>query len=1064
MLLSSTISIDTSGANTPDFDVLEGKSFVDFFETHRKNDGLYFPNRKLENHGPQGASGHDTELVKIYLNVPASIKRAINTGLITSPQYVDQEGHYMSSTANVDSIEPVTITVTNATELMDALLSATGGETISLEAGDYGELNLHGVKSPGHFSYADAVTIKSADDASPASFSGMELYEVHGLKFEDITFDYSYEEEHTFREKPFNVLSSSDITFEGSTFDGDTAKDHPDEAYDGYGYGIGLWVRYSDDVIVTDSEFKEFYRGAVFTDSTNIVATDNDVHSMSSDGFNFTEVQNVLVENNYFHDFDKPDASTAHMDFIQFWTGSTDAPSTDIVIRGNYFDSGDGHWTQSIFMRNELVDTGQAGKEMYYNNILIEDNVIYNSHSNAIEIGEGNSITIQNNTLIQNDENWDNGFINMPTISVADSSTGVTVTNNIVPWLEGSDNSSHVYKDNVLIQNDNADGDNYYGDVFVDGLAGADATIGGLQIRPGSGLEGYGAAKSQFLVPEDGGNGYIDANVGDGLNSLNVEFDLTYLTGASSGRDFADATVTWVFADGSTASGDTVTHTFNSGGRQTVSAEVSWPDGSSVTLNKTVEVSSPLLLNMKTNEGPKDQSDVENAIALSDEAVVEEASGQSGVRLNGGTITVESSQDYFNNSEYTFAFDFLREPGSGDARVVNFTNNFVVFLSDDQVTIAVTIGEEQYWVKQKVDGLNSGEWQNLALTYSDKTDEFTVYLNGNEIASISDLPTSGQGHDTTRDLAFGDPFGKTAFDGLIGEAVFVNGALTADQVKTFIDENDFSVMEPSGDKVDEVEDPAPPQDEEPTPTDTPQDPSDDASNETPQDDAEDPTEEASSEADVIVPTIGSAADEVFKGTDTVDFIYTGAGNDKVWAGSGNDQLFGEDGDDMLAGKDGNDYLDGGDGSDQLFGGAGDDVFLFDQDDTRIEGGTGFDTVKINEKSVEIDSYKTMVRSIDLIDAEDGQQTSITFGHKLIDQADNGVLRVNGDEGDKLFLVDNQKLEVLDTNVEIDGEFYISIESTRYKDKSILLVDADMTIYSSEGEYVAGNTDYFDIFA
>ncbi|MEM9411417.1 MAG: right-handed parallel beta-helix repeat-containing protein [Planctomycetota bacterium] len=989
---------------------------------------------------------------KICINIPSRTKRAINIGLVTSPQHVDQEGHYMSSAKNDSNIEAATILVTNATELMDALSNAKGGEVISLAPGDYGELNLHGVKSPGQFSYADAVTIKSANDDASASFSGLDLYEVHGLKFENVTFDYSYEQEHTFREKPFSVISSSDITFEGSSFHGDIAQDHPDEAYDGYAYAIGLWVRESSDIAVTNSEFKDFYRGAVFSQTENISATGNDVFDMSSDGFNFAEVQNVLIANNHFHDFDKPDQSPAHMDMIQFWTAGTDSPSTDIVIRDNFFDNGSGHWTQTIFMRNEVVDRGEAGEEMYYSNILIENNVIYNSHANAISVGEGDGISIQNNTLLHNDENWDDGLINVPTIRIADDSTRVNVTNNIVPWLDGSDNSDHVFSENVIVQNDNPNGENYYGDVFVDALSGGAATLESLQIRPGSGLEGHGAAQSQFTIAEGAGSGFIDADVKGGLNSLSVDFDLSYLADAASGLDLSDATVTWVFEDGSTATGMQSSHTFASGGRQSVSAELSWPDGTSVTLHKTVEVASPLLLDLKIDQEPQDKSDVENVISLSDEVALEEALGQTGIRLNGGTLTVDATADFFNNSEYTFAFDFLREPGSGNARLVNFVNSFVVFMSDDQVTVAVTIGEEDYWIKAPVNSLNNGEWQNLTLTYSDKTDDLRLYMNGDEIASISDLPTSGQGHDASRDLTFGDPYEKTAFDGLVGNAVFISGALSADQVKTYVDENDLADLASTGDNVGETEDPAPQDDEVSTPT------------ETPQDEPEDVSDEASSDVDPIDPTIGGAEDEVFKGTGEADVIYAGSGNDKVWAGDGNDQLFGEDGDDMLAGKDGDDYLAGGKGADQLYGGAGDDVFLFSQDDVRIDGGTGFDTIKIEESVAEINSYETMVYGIDLIDAEDGQFSTITLGHKLIDQADDGVLRINGDTGDKLILVDNHGLKVIDENIEIDGKIYISIESTRYKQKSVVLVDSDISVYSNEGEYVAGSAESLDIFA
>ena len=58
-----------------------------------------------------------------------------------------------------------TITVTNATELNQALANATGGETIELAAGDYGKLSLNGSQ------YASTVTIKSADPNATASFS-----------------------------------------------------------------------------------------------------------------------------------------------------------------------------------------------------------------------------------------------------------------------------------------------------------------------------------------------------------------------------------------------------------------------------------------------------------------------------------------------------------------------------------------------------------------------------------------------------------------------------------------------------------------------------------------------------------------------------------------------------------------------------------------------------------------------------------------------------------------------------------------------------------------------------
>ena len=39
-------------------------------------------------------------------------------------------------------------------------------------------------------------------------------------------------------------------------------------------------------------------------------------------------------------------------------------------------------------MRNEMVDQGKAGLEMYYQNITIENNVIYNAQTHGITVGE----------------------------------------------------------------------------------------------------------------------------------------------------------------------------------------------------------------------------------------------------------------------------------------------------------------------------------------------------------------------------------------------------------------------------------------------------------------------------------------------------------------------------------------------------------------------------------------------------------------------------------------------------------------------------------------------------
>ena len=67
-----------------------------------------------------------------------------------------------------------TIQVSSSAQLMSALSTATGGETILLQPGNYGELSLYDKRDP-FVKFADTVTIKSADPLAPAFFSSVRL-------------------------------------------------------------------------------------------------------------------------------------------------------------------------------------------------------------------------------------------------------------------------------------------------------------------------------------------------------------------------------------------------------------------------------------------------------------------------------------------------------------------------------------------------------------------------------------------------------------------------------------------------------------------------------------------------------------------------------------------------------------------------------------------------------------------------------------------------------------------------------------------------------------------------
>lgn len=129
-------------------------------------------------------------------------------------------------------------------------------------------------------------------------------------------------------------------------------------------------------------------------------------------------------------------------------------------------------------------------------------------------------------------------------------------------------------------------------------------------------------------------------------------------------------------------------------------------------------------------------------------------------------------------------------------------------------------------------------------------------------------------------------------------------------------------------------------------------------------------------AGATVTTVGAAptatSDDFMRGSNGIDYVNAGAGNDRVWAGNGadyvdggagNDVLYGENGNDtlmgglghdrlfggadmdVLMGEDGNDYLDGGADQDSLFGGAGSDDLRGGDGADFLDGGTGHDALR-----------------------------------------------------------------------------------------------------------------------
>lgn len=300
-----------------------------------------------------------------------------------------------------------TLRVKNQSELLSALKTATGGDTILLADGDYGEVTLKNT-------YKSAVTIK-AEHEGKASFDKISLTGASNLTFDGLHLDEGFSARNT----------SSHITLENITSDNllyfrnvsDLTVDHVTATGGQYSILLNSVQGFS----VTNSTF-----GGVTEDVMRITGN-------SYDG---------LIENNTLADTiaSKP----THPDLIQMFAAEGVTPH-DITIRGNliYDDPATGDSdtaAQGIFMAG-ATSSG-------YSNILIEENLIYTRSTNSIFVGGGQeNVVIQNNTLLSS--SGDGGAIIRLSSFKGFDNSGTTVTGNIAKMILDETHSSDI-GDNYL--------------------------------------------------------------------------------------------------------------------------------------------------------------------------------------------------------------------------------------------------------------------------------------------------------------------------------------------------------------------------------------------------------------------------------------------------------------------------------------------------------------------------------------------------------------------------------------------------------------------------------------
>ncbi len=680
--------------------------------------------------------------------------------------------------------EATEIRVNSRAELSKALENAKGGETILLAPGDY-SVNLNVPYGNPWGAYADKVTIRSADPDQPARVTYMSLREATNLHFDNLVFDYVADQTESpsdlDRKSRFTLRDAKGITITNSTFAGDRLQ-REGHRHDGLGIGVGLQIRGSQDITVADSRFEDWMRAMTVGSSSNIKVTGNLVEKIRSDGFNFTQVQNVLIENNHLRDFLSHPDSWDHRDMIQFWTTGTNQPTTDVVIRGNILNSGEGLGTQSIFMRNELADSYGAGPEMFYRNILIENNLIHNAHLHGITVGEALGLAIRNNTLLHNRDAGSSGGVSEPRINVKSRSRDVVIDSNVAHGITEAPSADRNWtvSNNLTVQRSDPLKSNFYDEFFINARAGSLARIEDFAVRPESiaDLQKIGASVTRFDPTPETLTARVLAGSVWGVYG-GFTFDGGLSADAAGLLDDDRARFIWDFGDGTVVEGRAADHVFQTYGQNIVTLTVERPDGSIDVVRTRVNVPDPQRLMLQaTAEGVFDTRTETPRSRFPDATVVQDGD-RYGVQLtrDEGLSMGRSGLGGVFGAEQ-FAIDLMLKAdelraSAGEIFRIHGNMRLRVGNNGNLMFDLTTANGEQLELRTRGSELLNGDWNAIRIVYDGSTGSLLGYVNGAEVGSFSaGEPTGLTDRQRSWGLTLGQLFSSKGFSGLVGSLGF----------------------------------------------------------------------------------------------------------------------------------------------------------------------------------------------------------------------------------------------------------------------------------------------------
>lgn len=660
------------------------------------------------------------------------------------------------------------VSVSNPTQLNNALLAAQGCEIISLAPGEYGSVSFSGYPNNVNYNYPEFVTITSSNTNDRARFSSIALSYASRIRFSKIVLHHPKLPNEEDWSRAVDLSNSNYLEFVDSEFYGSEDGDYTNDIY-------GLVSGDVDNLRFERNSVHDWYRGTVIGEGNHITVKDNHYYQIRSDGADFADLVDVLVEGNSFTNFYP--CCGDHPDMIQFWNDNGQRRMTDVVIRGNTMLRGPGDPTQSIFI--------QANNLQFRNeDFLIENNVIYNGHSHGITVYDTDGVVIRNNTVLE--------YRKDPSELVASINTynnTATVVESNVASAYSNIGADTVYNNNVTAQNGTTAPERalatHFDNLFLNAQSKAAAVredflpkLGSLLIvNPGQdiGALEYDSTPASLTA-------LILTSVSSGAAPISVQFD-----GSLSGGPNPINEYLWSFGDGQFGSGPTVEHSYLSPGNYNVTLSVTDTSQNHDTYQKTIVVNPPpvvgLVLGLTFNDTILDYS--ANAIPTVWDGSPSFGAGKVGAALQldgsptGSFVVAPHKEQLDGMTAFGLSFWARKNSVDSDNSVLNKHIVYSVRVGSDYLAGYIFNQDgERFDFAFSSESIQNQDWHHYFIRYDGTT--ISGFVDGALIGSVAANGPVAIHQD--RDLYIGkNPWGAT-FDGKLDELKLFNIALSDQQI------------------------------------------------------------------------------------------------------------------------------------------------------------------------------------------------------------------------------------------------------------------------------------------